>query len=125
MLVNLQNLQPVFGSEQLAASLQASSLAEVVLDSTYIVDLDSSNSDILKALPKDLDSAHLLKLASDSAYPQWSINESGFLHLDNWIYVPNVDNLRLHILRSKHDHILSGHFGQRRDSKALVLLRLD
>ena len=91
--INPQNLRPVFGFEQLAASLRASSLVEVVLDSAYVVDSNSLNSDILKALPKDLDSARLLMLASDSTHPRWSVNDLGFLHLDNRIYVPNIDNL--------------------------------
>ena len=120
--INPQNLRPVFGSEQLSASLRASSLAEVVLDAAYIVDSDSLNSDILTALSKDPDSAKLLKLASDSAYPRWSVDNSGFLRLDNRIYVPDVDDLRLRVLRSKHDHILSGHFGQ---NKTLKLIRRD
>jgi Integrase zinc binding domain len=34
-----------------------------------------------------------------------------FLRLDDKIYVPNVEDLRLRVLQSKHDHILLGHFG--------------
>ena len=28
------------------------------------------------------------------------------------MYVPEADDLRLHVLKYKHDHPLSGHFGQ-------------
>ena len=54
--------------------------------------------------------AHLL----DSSNPRWTTNETGYLHLDGRIYVPEADDLHLHVLRHKHDHPLSGHFGQNR-----------
>ena len=47
---------------------------------------------------------------------------NGFLCLDGRIYVPKADDLRLHVLRYKHDHPLSGHFGQ---SCTLKLVRRD
>src|SRR6266581_2122696 len=52
----------------------------------------------------------------------WSINAEGLLRLDNHIYVPDSNDLRLRILRYKHDHPLSGHFGQNR---TLELVRHD
>src|SRR3979490_2252893 len=40
-----------------------------------------------------------------------SIDPKGFL-LDKHIYVPDVGDLRLQVLQDKHDHLISGHFGQ-------------
>src|SRR6266581_9554069 len=44
--------------------------------------------------------------------PCWSIDAEGLLRLDNHIYIPNSNDLQLWILHYKHDHPLSGHFGQ-------------
>lgn len=51
---------------------------------------------------------------------RWSVDTDGYLRLDDRIYVPDADNLRLRVLQYKHDHILSGHFGQ---NKTLELVR--
>jgi hypothetical protein len=39
-------------------------------------------------------------------------SNDGFLQHDGRIYVPNSDDLCLHVLQYKHDHVLSGHLGQ-------------
>src|SRR3979490_2528222 len=52
--------------------------------------------------------------------PRWMQTDDGFLRLDNWIYIPEANNLRLRILQYKHNHVLSGHFGQ---NKTLALIR--
>ena len=43
---------------------------------------------------------------------RWTQSDDGFLQHDNWIYVPEAENLWLQVLQYKHDHILSGHFSQ-------------
>ena len=59
--------------------------------------------DILANLLTDLiTQAHLL----DSSNPQWTTNEAGYLHLDGRMYIPEADDLCLHILKYKHDHPL-------------------
>ena len=52
--------------------------------------------------------------------PCLSIDPEGLLRKDDRIYVPDVEDLRLRILRYKHDHILAGHF---RQNKTLQLVR--
>jgi len=49
---------------------------------------------------------------SDPPDDRWTVDNSGFLHCDNRIYVPETNELRLCILQNTHDHPLSGHFGQ-------------
>ena len=44
--------------------------------------------------------------------PRWTKPADGLVQHDVWIYVPETGNLRLRILQYKHNHILSGHFGQ-------------
>ena len=75
------------------------------------MDVERLHADILSALSSDLTAQiHL----SDSSNPQWTTDTNGFLHLDGRIYVPKADDLCLRVLRYKHDHPLSGHFGQSR-----------
>ena len=73
------------------------------------MDVERLHADILSALPSDPTAqTHL----SDSSNPRWTTNANGFLRLDGRIYIPEADDLRLHVLQYKHDHPLSGHFGQ-------------
>ena len=73
------------------------------------MDIKKLRSDIHSSLRSDpITSAQL-----DSPSPHWSIDSKGFL-LNNKIYIPNTSNLRLQILQYKHDHPISGHFGQNR-----------
>ena len=109
--VNPQNLQLVFTQEQLANSLRATYLKFLVLRAVAIMDIETLHSDILTALPSDpIAQAHV----SDTTESQWSVDESGFLRLDRRIYIPDVEDLRLRVLRNKHDHPISGHYGQNR-----------
>ena len=50
----------------------------------------------------------------DSPSPRWSVDSEGLLLLNDKIYVPNTADLQLQILQYKHDHLISGHFGQNR-----------
>ena len=52
--------------------------------------------------------------------PRWTMDSEGFLRLDDRIFVPDADNLRLRILQQYHDRLLSGHYGQ---NKTLKLIR--
>ena len=38
-------------------------------------------------------------------------DESGYLHYEGRLYVPDAKDLRLRILKDKHNHLLAGHFG--------------
>ena len=119
--VNLQNFRPVFASEHLASSLRATYLAASVIEASSMVDTEMLHMDIISALPLDaFVSTHLSSpIPPDSC---WSLDAEGLLRLDNRIYVPDLNDLRLRILRNKHDHPLSGHFGQ---NWTLDLIRQD
>ena len=88
------------------------------LHATVIMDQEQLNSDILFALPDN----PLFLAHQKEPQPCWSITPDGFFRHDNLIYIPNSNNLRLCVLRYKHDHILSGHPGQ---SKTVDLFRHD
>jgi len=115
--VNPQNLRPVFTQEQLSNSLRATYLEFPVLCAVAIMDVKTLHSDILSALPSDPNAQVHLADPPDS---RWSTDEAGFLRLDGRIYVLDLDDLRLRVLRYQHNHPLTGHFGQ---NQTLELIR--
>ena len=115
--INPQNLRPVFTTEQLNALFRATHLQFPVLRASALMDIKQLHNDILSALPSNpIAQIHL----SDTSHPHWSIDATGLLHLDSCIFVPEADDLRLCVLRFKHDHLLLGHYGQ---SRTLDLIR--
>ena len=103
---------------QLVELLRATQLLIPTLQASIIMDSESLHSEILSALPSDpVAMQHLGNLAKPN--PMWTQTEYGFLRLDNQIYVPEANNLRLQVLQYKHDHVLSGHFSQ---NKMLALI---
>src|SRR6202045_3670677 len=67
-----------------------------------------------------LESRSILEdLCSNSADPKWSMDDDRLLREQGRIYVPDVNDLRLRVLRARHDHPLAGHFG-RTKTTALV-----
>ena len=117
--VNPQNYRPIFTSDNLVASLRASTLITPVLRGAIIMDVDQLQSDIRSAYSDDPTSARQLPAPSD---PRWSLGSDNILRRDQRIYVPDSNDLRLRVLQNKHDHPLSGHFGQ---NKTLALVRQD
>jgi hypothetical protein len=110
--VNPHNFHPVFTSKQLASSLQASTLAFPVLHTAVLMDveqLQQLHKDILSALPNDPIGSTRMSNPLDN---RWTMDNSGFLHCDNRIYVPESNDLGLRVLWNTHDHPLSGHFSQ-------------
>jgi Integrase zinc binding domain/Integrase core domain len=83
------------------------------------MDSEKLHADILANLASDpVASRHL----GDSSDPRWTQTADGFLRHDGHIYVPEAADLWLRVLQYKHDHVLSGHFGQ---NKTLALIRRD
>ena len=108
----------MFTQEQISVSLRATQLLEPVLRASVIMDQEQLNSDVLSALPDDpIFIAH-----QKEPKPRWSVSPDGFLRHDDLIYIPDSNDLRLRVLRYKHDHILSGHPGQ---NKTIELIRRD
>ena len=118
--LNPHNFRPIFTEQQLISSHQATSLFEPVLRAASIMDIQQLHQDILSALREDPEVRTHLQTARDSVDPKWTISSEGLLLCDGRIYVPDGKDLRLRVLRDKHDHILSGHLGQ---NKTLELVR--
>ncbi|KIN98770.1 hypothetical protein M404DRAFT_31093 [Pisolithus tinctorius Marx 270] len=109
--VNPHNLHPMFTQEQLASSLCTTTLMAPVLRAAMVFDVECLHSDIVSTLPSDPVSASHLPTPTK---PRWSLGSDGLLRLDGRIFVADIDDLRLRVLRFKHDHPLAGHFGQNR-----------
>jgi len=124
--LNPQNFRPIFSSEQLSASLRATYLEEITLRATVIMDIDKLHSDIRAHLTDDPAAVAGITSATSGKSPRWTTDTSGLLRYDGRIYVPLISGtsteLRTRVLQHKHDHVLSGHFGQNR---TLNLVRRD
>jgi len=83
------------------------------------MDLEQLTEDIRSAYPHDPVSS--AQLPTPSA-PKWSLSEDGMLLLNERLYIPDHDDLRLQVLWYKHDHPLAGHYGQ---NKTIELIRRD
>src|SRR6202045_384967 len=85
-----------------------------------MIDDDQLHMDIRSGILLDPVIAPILEdLCSNSADPKWSMDDDGLLRECGRIYVPDVNDLRLCVLRVRHDHPLAGHFG-RTKTMALV-----
>ena len=116
--VNPSNFRPMFTQQQISTSLRATQLLVPVLRASEIMDQEQLNTDILSALPEDpVYLAH-----QKDPQDRWSVTPDGFLRHDNLIYIPDTNDLRLRVLRNKHDHILAGHPGQ---TKTIEMIRRD
>lgn len=121
-LANPQNLQAIFSEGQLISSARATYALDrtlidydVVLRAT-ILDSDSLRLEILRNLElDDIAKSHLSNLELP-----WSKSDSGLLLHNGRVYIPDNNDLKLRILREKHDHPTAGHQGFR---KTLELLR--
>ena len=66
-----------------------------ILRASLTVDIDTLHDDIQAALPKDpVFSTH----QNDPLESQWTTSEDGLVHLDDCIYIPNSNDLRLRVL---------------------------
>jgi len=134
ILVNPQNLCPIFTQEHFAMLLCTMHLQPVALDVAALVDLSVPLLDTA-ALVEDIKARLLVDplaiwdidlCCKGSPSPHFSISSSGLLLMDRQIYIPDYwpaqGNLHTHILQSEHDHVTAGHFGY---NKTLELLRCD
>ncbi|KIN98909.1 hypothetical protein M404DRAFT_30877 [Pisolithus tinctorius Marx 270] len=109
--VNPHNLCPMFTQEQLTSSLRTTTLMAPVLHAAMVFDVECLHSNIVSTLPSDpVSTSHV----PTPTKPQWSLDSNGLLCLDSHIFVPDIDDLCLQVLRLKHDHPLAGHFRQNR-----------
>jgi len=81
-----------------------------------ILDQNQLHSDILAVLSFNSSISEYLLCPEG----HWSKDNTGFLRLNDKIYVLDNANLHLQVLQYHHDHILAGHLGQ---NKTLELIQ--
>jgi len=118
--VNPHNYKPIFSSEQLSASLCATSLFPCVLRGVVVMDLVRLNMEILSALDTDPSAQSYLSDSDNPKYKNWSKDKQGHIRINRRILVPESGTLRLRVLQYHHDHPVSGHLGM---NKTLALIR--
>ena len=74
------------------------------------MDLETLHNDIRNSLHSDLFAIRYIE--NPKLNPRWKLDDDSLLQCDNRIYVPDANDLCLKVLQYKHDHILSGHYGQ-------------
>jgi hypothetical protein len=109
--VNPQNCHPVFSSTQLSASLQATVMLLVALHGIITMDIEELQKDILATYDTDPAVQSFRADSDNSKYLRWSVDDVGFIRINQWILVPESGDLRFRILQSFYDHPISGHFG--------------
>ena len=82
------------------------------LQAAVVTDLTKLLSDIQEALGADPKYLELTGLDINHQNLQWEIRDNGLLYFERQVYVPDTNDLRLQVLRLRHDHILVGHPGQ-------------
>src|SRR4029077_17500540 len=76
-----------------------------------LVIVEAIHKDIMSAQSSDPALAEYLShLIPENSH--WTHNADGLVRLDKCIYIPDTNDLCLRILRYKHDHPLSRHFGR-------------
>ena len=87
-----------------------------------VLDEEQLRSNIRSAQGSDNPPAELatgLAHASDG-HPRWSLDSDGLLCYNHRTYVPDSGDLRLRVLRSRHDHPTAGHWGQNKTQDLIL-----
>jgi hypothetical protein len=138
---NPENTHPLFSADQIHAPPTPSCLPEEATLCTNtlspstpltsslpacvtLLDMETLCSDILTGLAADTDVQAHHETLQQTPCPdsKWSLSPTSFLLHEGAVYVPTGRDLRTHILKACHDHLLAGHPGQ---TKTLELLRRD
>jgi Integrase zinc binding domain len=92
----------------------------VALHGIINMDIEELQKDILAAYNTDPAVQSFHADSDNSKYLHWSVDNVGFVQIDQWILVPESRDLQLCVLQSFHDHPISRHFGV---NKTLSVIR--
>jgi len=87
-----------------------------------LLDIETLNTDIKTVVLKGQSHKSYLDAVNSHKNGYWTTDANGYLCLKGQIFVPNIGNLILHVMKAKHDYILMGH---PRQAKTLQLVQQD
>jgi hypothetical protein len=83
----------------------------VALHGIITMDIEELQKNILTAYDTDPAVQSFCADSDNSKYLRWSVDNVGFVQINQRILVPESGDLWLRVLQSFHDHPVSGHFG--------------
>jgi hypothetical protein len=83
----------------------------VALHGIVTMDIEELQKDILAAYDTDPAVQSFYADSDNSKYLCWSVDNVGFVWIDQQILVPDSGDLQLRVLQSFYDYPVSGHFG--------------
>jgi hypothetical protein len=83
----------------------------VALRGIITMDIEELQKDILSAYDTDPAVQSFHADSDNSKYSRWSVDNVGFVRIDQRILVPESGDLWLRVFQSFYDHPVSGHFG--------------
>jgi len=108
-LKNLLAQRPVFAQTQLTSSITDLDSQLLTLQAATVTDLQSLISDIKEAQESDQSHTNPLMNRRMTDNHRWTRGEDDMLYYEEQVFVPDTSNLRLQVLKTKHDHVLAGH----------------
>jgi len=119
---NPQNWKPVFAPNQLAIDSDTTRSPSLLSKAATVLDKKSLLTDIKRAIASDPSLKEFIESSQQTTSSLWTLDQEGTLYFGKKIFVPDIGDLRLRVLRSKHNHILAGHLGR---EKTLQLVLWD
>jgi Integrase zinc binding domain len=92
----------------------------VALCGVVAMDIEELQKDILAAYDTDPAVQSFHADSDNSKYSRWSVDNVGFIWINQQILVPDSGDLWLCVLQSFYDHLISRHFGV---NKTLSVIR--
>jgi len=99
------NQQPLFLPNQLALRHEHRPPGPIRLQAATLLDTETLNLDIKAAVIADQTYKNYLNPPDSPDNTSWEVNINGHLCFEEQIFIPNLKDLRLHMLRSKHNYL--------------------
>jgi len=101
--------RPVFARTQLTSSIMDLDSQPLTSRAATVTDLQSLISDIKEAQESDQLHTNPLMNGGMTDDHHWTRGEDNMLYYEGQVFVPDTGNLRLQVLKTKHDYVLAGH----------------